>query len=319
MAIGLDPITLAEASPIMAEAMDLSWPEDKSKIIGYVNKYRNLLYTLYNDFKLFDNIFHCICVSQFDGYRGITLPNDVLSAEAVYAYGQPLTLRSRWQESHVGIQPRGFKYESIEMAEQFPTERDLITPSRLKVFTEHDDDAGKLLYVEAIDIDGKFVKVCFKLVGNGFTVSRQKIRKILSVSLPVGRKGAVTLAQIDGFELSIYDPWETVPAYRRLKLPEHCKSYSVILQGTKKFRKIYFDHDIVEVGDALVIESAAKYFKYGDKGTDTKEINRSNKDLQDMGNFLRGLMARHRGGSLQDASPFTGRPITKNSNLYKNR
>lgn len=72
MAIGLDPITLAEASPIMAEAMDLSWPEDKSKIIGYVNKYRNLLYTLYNDFKLFDNIFHCICVSQFDGYRGIT-------------------------------------------------------------------------------------------------------------------------------------------------------------------------------------------------------------------------------------------------------
>jgi len=326
MSTGLSPITLLEAGPIMADAMDLSWTDDRLKVLGYVNKYRNLLHTLYDDFKLFDNIFHCIAVTEFPQicadcchptYRGVTLPNDILAVEAVYSYGHPLTIRSRWRESHTGIGIGRNRVETILMPEQFATERELTAVTRIKIFTEHEDDAGKHVYVEAIDSCGKPTKVCFKLIGNGFAVSRQKIKKILSVSLPADRKGSLILSQIDNYDLSIYDPWESVPSYRRLKLPA-CTNV-VLIQGAKKFRKIYFDHDIVEVGDALVIESAAKYFKYGDKGLDAKEINRAKSDLADMGKFLSGLMSRHTGKAIQDGSPFRGRPITKNSNLYCSR
>lgn len=325
----LDPIHLSEAGPIMAEAMDLSWTDDKVRVLGYVNKYRNLLYTLYDEFKLFDNIFHCICVTEFPQvcstcchptYRGVTLPNDILAPEAVYAYNRPLTIRSRWRESHVGVGVSSYpKAESLLMAEQFPTERDLNSITRIKIFTEHEDDADKHVYVEAIDSCGKHTKICFKLIGNGFAISKQKVKKILSVSLPPERKGSLILSQSDNYDLSVYDPWETVPMYKRLKLPDNCKNYTVLVQGTKKFRKIYFNSDIVEVGDALIIESAAKYFKYGDKGTDAKEINRANLDLQNMGMFLKSLMSRHTGKAIQDGSPFKGRPITKNSNLYCRR
>lgn len=325
MAVGLSPTTVAIAGPIMANAMNLSWEDDRATVLEWINDYRNLLYTLYDDFKLFDNVFHCICVTEFpqvctfccpETYRGITLPDDILAVEAVYAYGRPLTLRSRWRESHVGIAgPCGVRYDAVLMAEQFSTERDLNSITRIKIFTEHEDDNDKHVYVEAIDSLGKNIKICFKLVGNGFAVSKKKIKKILSVSLPPDRKGSLTLAQADNYELSIYDPWETVPVYNRLKLPTHCTDYAVLIQGTKKFRKVYFDHDIVEVGDSLVIKAAAKYLKFGDAGGDAKEIQSSEYHLANMRKFLTGLMSRHRGNSIQDGSPFKGRPITKTTRL----
>lgn len=324
MAVGLSPDTIANVGPVVANTMNLSWSDDRLKVVEWINDYRNLLYTLYDDFKLFDNIFHCICVTEFPQvcstcchptYRGVTLPSDVLAPEAVYAYGSPLTIRSKWRESHTGTGGCGSRHDLILMPEQFATERELTSVTKIKIFTEHEDDDGKHAYVEAIDSGGKNVKICFKLVGNGFAVSPKKIKKILSVSLPSERKGSLILSQADNYDLSIYDPWETVPLYQRLKLPDHCTDYAVLIQGTKRFRKIYFDHDIVEVGDVLVIKAAAKYFKFGEAGGDAKEIASSEYHLSNMRRFLTGLMSRHRGSATQDGSPFKGRPITKTTRL----
>ena len=321
----LSPTTVAIAGETMAEAMNQSWTEDRADVLKYINKYRNLLFNSYTKFKLFDNAFHCIQVAEFTQvcasccpatYRGFTLPNDMEAVEAVYAYGQPLTIHSRWRESHIGIVDSSRTISgSLLMAEQFPTERDLNAVTKIKIYTEHADDENKFVYVEAIDSANKRVKICFKLIGNGFAVSRQKIKKILSVSLPPERKGSLILSQSDNYDLSIYDPWESIPQYRRYKLPDHCSEYTVLVQGTKRFRKVYFDHDIVEVGDELVIDSAAKFFKFGDTGTDNKEIGRATYDLNNMEKYLASLQARQIGNAKQDGSPFRGRPITKSTRL----
>lgn len=318
----LDPITLKECLPIMADAVGLKVDEDKPEIIKLINKYRTLLYTMYEQFKLFDNVSHCIAVTRFkqncvdecnNYYSGFTLPSDVLSVEAAWDYGRPLTLHSRWRESHTGVGVSGCRrIHAVEMAETFPTERDIQKCTKLKIFTEREEDEGKCVYIEIINFQGRPQTLTFKLVSDGWAVSDVVVKKIISVSLPSDRLGAVTLAQRDGYELSRYVPWETIPNYRRFKVADNCCAGTVLIQGVKKFVKIYLDHDIVEVGNDLIIEAAGNYFKFGDNTVDGNEINRSDKDLNKMSALLNGLIARHRGGAIQDG-PVPIRTIRKKS------
>lgn len=321
MNTGLDPITVAEAGPIMAEALGHRWPDDRPEVLKYVNKYRQLLYTMYDKFKLFDNVFHCICVSEFpelctgcgeSSYQGVTLPNDVLSVEGVWSYGQPLVIHSRWRETHTGMSNTGPRVNATEMAEKFCTERDLKKVCKIRMFTEREEDAGKLVHIDVISKSNRPQRIVMTLVGDGWAISPVPVRKIISVSLPAGRVGWVRLAQNDGYDLSIYAPWESVPSYRRLKLPATCCKGTVIVQGVKKFQKICFDHEVVEVGNDLIIEAAARYFKYGETTTETAEINRAMFDKSQLAELLNGLIARHRGNAIQDASPF--RPSIRRRN-----
>lgn len=312
MSIGLDPITVAEALPIMGEAIGLKVSEDRPEIIRYLNKYRLLLYTLYEDFKLFDNVFHCICVNTFKQvcadccrptYQGVTLPNDILSVEAIWNYGRPLRLHSRWRESHTGIGVDGcVRVSANEMPETFPTERDLNKQSALKIFTEREEDEGKCVRIEVINANNKVVTLTFSLIRDGWAVTSVVAKKILSVSLPQDRVGSITLAQRDGYELSKYAPWETVPNYRRFKLASNCRTGTVLVQGVKKYQRVYEDSDIVEVGNELIIEAAGKKFKFGDNTTDGNEIQVSDKWRAEMRVLLNGLISRHRGNAIQDGS-----------------
>jgi hypothetical protein len=143
-------------------------------------------------------------------------------------------------------------------------------------------------------------------VFDGWAISPVIASKIVGVSLPSGRTGGIKIADADGYELSIYAPWETVPNYRRMKVPAGCGCETVLVQGVKKFQKIYFDHDIVEVGNGLIIEAAGRYFKYGENTTEAKEINRAQFDKSDMAALMKGLIARHRGNSIQDNNPLKG-------------
>ena len=308
----------------MARALDLSWEADKLRVVEMLNRFRLLLYTNYEKFKLFDNVFHCICITTFkqncvgdcDEYQGFTLPDDVEGVEAVYSYGVPMKLRSRWRESHtgLGVSSSG-RIEAIAMPDPFATERDLQEVTKIKIYTENDNDNGKKVYIHVVDSTGRNRRLCFTLIGNGFAVSSVRVKKILSVSLPAGREGSLLLTQSDGYELSAYDPWETVPSYRRFRVnTQNCPS-AVLVQGTKRFRKIYFDHDIVEVGNQLIIEEAAEYFKYTRGTTDQAEIKTGEYHLGKMKDYLVGEIARNRGNSIQDSSPFKGARITKTKTL----
>lgn len=296
----------------MGDALGLKVSEDKPEIIKYVNKFRNVLYNSYASFELFNNVFHCIQVSTFKQdctdccskcYEGFTLPPDIIAVEAIYNYGQPLTLNSRWRESHTGLGIGGCgRVNAVEMAEMFPTERDLQCGSTLKIFTEREEDADKCVHITVLTLQNKETTLTLRTISDGWAVTKQKVKKILSVSLPPDRVGSIILAQNDGYVLSEYAPWESVPSYRRFKISGTCNGV-VLVQGTRQFRKIYFDHDIVEVGDDLVIEAAGKYFKYGENTADANEIAVADRWLNNMGTQLNGLMARHRGKATQDGNP----------------
>lgn len=305
--MNLSPISVSSAGPIVAGRLNKSWDNDRREVIEVLNRIRLLQYTSYEKFKLFDNVFHSICVTNFNGYMGFTLPNDVLGVEAVYRKGEPLTLRSRWRESHTGF---GFKNlprcDAVIMSETFPTERDIVKSTKIKIFTDSADDNDKKVFLEVIGSDNRVQKISFKLIYDGFAVSPIKVKKILSVSLPT-LVGSITLSQEDGYELSRYAPWENVPSYRRMKLSDRDSPTSVIVQGTKKFQKVYFDEDIVEIGNQLILEEATAYFKFSENTTDDRELQTAEFHLAKMGNYLKSEIARHRGNSIQDNSPFKGR------------
>jgi hypothetical protein len=73
-----------------------------------------------------------------------------------------------------------------------------------------------------------------------------------------------------------------------------------LIQGRRRYRRIWFDSDIVEVGDQLVLEAAGRMFRYGESSTESRDINRSKFDEQTMRDQLLGLISRHRGSAYQD-------------------
>lgn len=322
MATGINPTTVSVAGPIVANALNKSWINDRLEVTEILNKMRLLWYTSYPKYKLFDDAFHCICVQEFTDehsgtYQGVTLPNDISGVEAVYWYGRSLILRTRWREAHTGIGVSKLgRIESVMMAQKFPTERDLAEPCTIKMYAEHKDDEGKKVYVDVVTASGNSKRIEFVLKHDTFVVSPLPVRQIINVSFPEPRKGEVKLAEQNGRELSIYDPWETVPSYRRLKLKSCDPKGTVLVQGSKNVsKKVYFDHDIIELGNQLILEEAARYFKYGEDTTEKGELAAALQHRAEMDALIRGEQARERGRSVQDGPRTSRMRITANKTL----
>jgi hypothetical protein len=325
---GIDPITLAEAGPVMARAYGLDWEQDRNEVVRHVNRYRELLFSLYNTFKLFDSSYHCIEVSKYrincqsDGtYNGIALPPDIVSVEDAWENSEPMKIRSHWREGHSGVGlTTARKLDLIEVGQAFPTERDILCPAGIKIFAGGDDDGGKIVLVEGRDPDGKPLKAHIELIANGWSVTRRKrFAQIDRVALPPKRCGEVRIATADGHLLSVYAPWETVPSYRRFRVGHRCEASTIVIKGAKKFIPIFFDSDIVEVGNSLIIEAAGNYFKYDDSTTDANELKRADRDFGKMKSLLDGAISRHSGGAVQDGNPFRyrGKKQTKTLPGYR--
>lgn len=319
--VGLEPTTVAEAGGIMAANLGLEWPRDRAEVLGYINDFRDILYNLYSEMRLFDNVFHCIQISSFPNdcrhpcvgrpcHQGFVLPADVVSVTAAFDYGRPMILRSRWREAHVGLDTTTWpRTELVETAEQVCTERALERACFLKMYSEAPEDEGKQVFVEAVlDDTGETRKLRFTLANDGWVVVDRPVREILSVALPSGCKGNIVLAQEDGRVLSVYGPHEVVPVYRKFRIASGCSSGTILVQGVKKFIPVAFDHDIVEVGSRTVLKAAASFLKFRSGTTDTKDINRAEYDRSEMARALRGLQERHRGRSIHDG-PFASGPI----------
>lgn len=302
-------MAVAEAAPIIAPKIGLTVADNRNEVVTYLNRYRNLLYNRYERLRLFDNVWHCFRPQLFHNeccscnpcdrcYLGFTLPREMAGVVQAWSWNVPLKSYSSWREAYTGRAPTYGDYKGVvEVRENFPTERDLQSIGSLMVFAESIQDDGKKVVVEALNTDNKIVKIEFTLSGNGAMNDTQIIKKIYSVILPCDRQGYITLSNTDGYELSRYAPNEnSVPAYKRYKLPTNC-SHNILVQGTRQLTEVYFDTDIVEIGDRMVLEFMGTYFKYYDS-SDPREIAKAERALADAYKQLDGLVSRDDGGHL---------------------
>lgn len=212
----------------------------------------------------------------------------------------------------------GGEIRLIEMGETFPTEREITDgPVILKMFTEDHDDDGKKAYLTVIDAEKKTRKIEMELSYDKWVVTPVEVLSIVSVSLPQ-LCGIVTLAQQCGRELSLYSPEDRTPAYRRVKVAGTCECKGrILIQGTRRFVKLWFDTDIVEVGDMLMLEYAGTYFKYW-KSKDRDEKATATDALSAMFANLDGIVARHRGRMTQDG-PTIYQKVSRTGLLYSRK
>lgn len=310
----LSPISVAEAGEQMAGAMGLEWPKDRVELLRYINLYRSLLYSAYRQLPIFDTVYLCLCLHRLrplcdEGVCsterwGITLPPEVAGVVAAWRYDAPMRLMSHWKEVHDGRNAAAARHPlgMTDTGVTTPTEREVQAITTMKVWTESAGDAGKELVIDVRDADGKQRRISFSLLADAWAVSDLEVKDILSVVLPANMDGSITLAQADGYELSVYAPSDSkVPRFRQMAVGNGCgcNGGNILVQGTRAYQKVYFDTDVVEVGDPMAISLAGAYYRYW-QSKDREEQVRAITSKGELMSTLAGMAERYRGRMIQD-------------------
>jgi hypothetical protein len=310
----MNSTSLVEACLWMASALGLDPVKDRAEVVTYVNKYRNLLYNSFNKIQLFDDYEQCFSIGTFrqacsglacPSYRGFTATLDMAGIMGSWSSLKPVTLRSRWREVHRGKDnPRGSAVELIPVTGTFATERDMTSVQKLRVYACSRADAGKKVFISARGQDGTEHVLEFCLGDDTHVTVGTAVSSVISVTLPVDLCGSVELYQDDGALLSTYPPGVRTPQYRRYKLHDgfHCESNTVLVQSARTYVPVTDDHDVIEIGDQLVIEAAGRYFKYGENTLDPKERRAADGYLADMYTYILNIKDRDRGREVNDSA-----------------
>lgn len=246
-----------------------------------VNLIRQEWYNWYQELALFMDAVECFRVQRFcydcnlcqDSYLGITLPREVQQVEAMWHNDWPVTLRSAWREHQTGITPEcDCRLEKFDVPGAFSTLCDIPFQCAVELIAvaTHLDDVGKVLKIRGINSGGgvetaeivlglepKRTQNAFKLIdGRG------------GILKPV-TTGRVILSDGAGRVYGIYEPDETVPSYRRIKisgLKDGCAAVNV--RASRRYVRLYGDDAVVETDNEPAWDSMARYmrlFKRTDK------------------------------------------------------
>ena len=321
--MNLNPTTVAAALQIVGEKLGLDPERDRPEVIDYLNRIRSIWYHSSSRSRLFDDFLECVpieklCVvcpsgtCQCASYNGITLPLEMAGPVSAWSGADPMLLRSRWREKSVGRDSYGPGLSLIEIPGSFATTKDITGGETvLKIYASSKRDDGKQITIKGVDCNGKQLTSCIKLIGDGWVDTPVAYRQITRIILPACLTGEVkVVATNNDAELGRFSPkTPLIPEFRRFKILgpcDPCNSHAYI-QANRRYRDVYFDEDTVEIGDRLVLEYGASYFKFGENTTDTKELQRAAMDLSAMNTLIKGLSARERGGHVQDG------PVTRKS------
>lgn len=199
-------------------------------------------------------------------YWGFVLPDTIQGLEGVRKNDTPLKLHGKWRAYHpdAAIACKCDVQVQAEMT-RYPFEREF-TPGYIKFLAKDKRDHGKKVRVVAIDSRGQEFKedVC---LASGYISTSREISSISEggVALP-DLKGSVT-ASVEDAEgcarvLARYAPHERVPSYRRYRVDGLCESDCLRIVGTRRNIPLYFDTDVVHLGNRLAFEEMALSFKY---------------------------------------------------------
>lgn len=195
------------------------------------------------------------------GKRCVTLPREVGTVLAVNIGGQPTLGFGQLFSFHLngpGDARHDCSWSWQDMGANFCTYRDLITPSKVVAFLQTPEDNGKKLIVYGYDSGGNVLR---RTVG-GVTLDGWLVPTVYGVAVPddtaptiaritgISKEisvGSIRLATTDssgatGVNLTVLEPDETLPQYRRIQLNRSCDWVRIAyLKSNKKFTSL-FDH-----------------------------------------------------------------------------
>lgn len=301
--------TLGQALYWIEEPFGLTVKENRCELVEKLNRIRQHFYLLYGELDLFMDGEECITIEEFpldcnckETYTGFTLPPEYEGVEAIWKNDVPIKMFDKWREYREGIKSAcSTKLAMYDIEDFFPTERELSpcgSCSYVKVKAQDAKDCGKLVKITYRDSAGQEHTDDIVLASEYNRTSRKvlRINPRGGVILPNNLVGAVWIADESGRILSEYDPSQTVPSYRRMKVTGVCAGDQVLVKANRRFKPLYFDTDVIETDNRLAIEEAARYFKFNDsnRGDQAYEV-KSAAHSANARFYLLGEKGRHRG------------------------
>ena len=285
------------------------------RLIEIVNAIRQELYSMYSQVSQFATAQECFEVQRFcvdcnDGgetYRGITLPRDYATVEAMWFDGRSVKMFDRWRAWQDGISsPCECGLKKFDMGDSFPSERDIDGKCKLVVVAQSSSDVMKKFTIRGKTLTGQSEET-FELSDN--PQATNFVWLSIDQIVKDQTEGAVVLAQDNGRKLSIYAPEEVVPAYKRIKItgiPDGCAYVNIM--AAREYVPLHDEADVVETGNLRVWELMARYLKLDRKdGRDRADMISAEKFKADARALLLGDASRQKGKStttdLRVASP----------------
>ncbi len=215
------------------------------------------------------------------GRKCVTLPREVQTVIGVNIAGQPVAGFDQLFEFHLngpGSCRTVCEWKWLDQQRNHSTYRDLIFPAKLVAYLQLPDDNGKQLVVFGFDSKGQVLR----RFENGQWINGYRVPTIYGYGIPDAEApliaritgvfkdrtaGSVRLSTVDdsgttGTLLAVYEPDETLPQYRRIKLNRSCNWVRIAYLKTNPTFFSRFDH--VELNSRmafLLAMTARKMFK----------------------------------------------------------
>lgn len=263
---------------------------DAAKLGKAVNTIRRHFFNWYQEVSLFMDAVNTFRVHRFfvdaachESYRGVTLPRDFQTVEAMWWNDWPVHLQSSWREFQVGISPEcDCRLQKFDLPGFYATAVDLIPsrPQKVKVRALSEEDEGKRFVIRGIAGTGQPVSQEFKLSATLQETdwAMSSIDRMGGVVKDV-TAGRVTLSAEDGTLLAIYEPDETVPAFRRIKisgLGDDCETVNI--RAARRYYDLTADDDVVESDNFPAWDAMARYLRLYQLTDKTRETLAVEKD-----------------------------------------
>lgn len=298
--------TLAQARRYVARG---SGQCDEDELTEIVNRIRREWFNWYAEIALFLDVVECYRVHRFcydcadcrDSYRGLTLPRECQTVEAMWWNDFPMRLESSWREFQRGISPEcDCRLQKIDLPGAFSTAADIRpnAPTRLRIVAHNSQDVGKIFTVRgwsaaraphsesiSLSVEPQLTEEPFSLVDH-----RGGVVKDVTV-------GRVVMAEEDGRVLGIYEPDETVPSYRRVKITGLMDDCDVVnVRCARRYFPLVGDNDVVETDNEPAFDAMARYLRlYRRSGKTTEEMKEEQLHLATARSHIMGDTARERG------------------------
>lgn len=283
---------------------------DRTKLMAILNRIRARFYNMFPEIPLFE-ISHCFELQDFCAdcnpcsptYRGVTLPRDYQSVEAMWLNSTPITLYTSWREWQRGMAPEcACGLAKYDLPDLYSSERDIL-PGRavkLSVHAEQTADIGKSCTIIGTDVFGARRNYVFILTHEPqFTENAMAFIDRGRGFIKERTKGRVVLSDENGRNLSVYDPDETVPGYRRIKITgmrDDCRQVNI--RGNRRYFPVYAESDLIETDNRTAFEEMARFLKINDRvNKDANDMRSAAAAIQQAKEALKGDRSRELGKS----------------------
>lgn len=310
-----------------------SGESEPDRLIAVVNAIRQEWFSWYEQLPLFRFAEECFQIQQFAEdcrtcdrtYAGIAIPNDYAAVEALWLEERRIEFFDRWRQWQYGMTPRCECGLSAVEVGRYPTERDLMIgrPARISFTALDSRDKGKGIDIRGTTATGVPFHGHYTL--DTMPQCTPEILCQLSRQGGLGKDltvGRVAIAEEGGRLLTLLNPQDTIPQFRRMKitgLPNGCEAVNV--RAARRYVPLYDTGDVVETDNERAWAAMARAQRLDAKAVkDGNDVRSIGVDKGLAATLLRGDNTREMGRSVQVDIRVPMPPIGRGGHgLHRNR